>query len=200
MNRIFRTFLLISCLVLVAGPTPARAWPASVYPEIFRNAREVLPPPLGRLLEDMGSFLRQPCNRVDVEEAVERAISEFSKRSGNLELAIAALRDAGCATAAINDPGMDRFVESQEKKFAVVFYGYHATIRDGDLAGYLKVRGEERRKFDSRFERSRELPSRSASVELSPEFGVASIAFSRAVTDVANLWFHIWTSVNGAIN
>ncbi len=199
MNRIFRTFLLISCLVL-AGPTPARAWPVSVYPEIFRNAREVLPPPLGRLLEDMGSFLRRPCNRVDVEEAVERAISEFSKRNGNLELAIAALRDAGCAAAAINDPGMDRFVESQEKKFAVVFYGYHATIRDGNLTGYLKVRGEERRKFDSRFERSRELPSRSASVELSPEFGVASIAFSRAVTDVANVWFHIWTSVNGAIN
>ena len=191
---------MISGLVLVAAPTPAHSWPASLYPEIFRNAQEVLPPPLARLLEDMGSFLRQPCKPGDVEETVQRAISEFSKRGGNLESAIAALRDAGCAAAAINDPGMDAFVEAQEEKFAVVFYGYHATIRDGDLAGYLKVRGEERRKFDSRFERSRELPSRSASVELSPEFGVASIAFSRAVTDVANVWFHIWTSVNGAIN
>ena len=200
MNRIFRTSLLVFCLVLPAAPAPLQAWPTSLYPEIFRNARKVLPPPLSRLLEDMEPLLRQPCTAVRVEDAVDRAIAELSKRDGSLELAIGAIREAGCAAAAINDPGMDTFVAAQGKKFAVVFYGYHASIRDGNLARYLEIRAEEQQKFSSRFDRASELPSRTTSVELSPEFGMASIAFSRAVTDVANVWFHIWTSVNGAIN
>jgi hypothetical protein len=199
MHRILATSLLIS-VALLATPRPALAWPADLYPEIFRRAREVLPPPLGQLLKDMTPFLHQPCKTTGVPEAVERAITEFTKRNGSVDRAVGALRDAGCAAAAINDPGMDTFVQTQGKNFAVVFYGYHATILDGDLPGYLKVRREETEKFSRRFERSSELPSRTSRVELSPQFGMASIAFSRAVTDVANIWFHIWTSVNGALN
>ena len=113
--------------------------------------------------------------------------------------AIGALKDAGCAVAAMNDPQMDSLVEAQRQNFAVVFYGWHPDIQNGDLSEYLRIRAEERETLANRFGRRSELPNRTDDVTLSPEFGMASIAYSHAVTDVANVWLYVWTSVNGAL-
>ena len=178
---------------------PLEAWPADSYPEIFAKAINVLPPALQRLMSDMESVLDQPCGPVAIDEATRRAIQEFRNPTGDLRRAIGAMRDAGCAAAAANDPEMDQLVRTEGEKFAVVFYGWHPVIRQGDLARYLEVRDEERRNLTNRFARASQLPNRSDTIELSPEFGLASLAFSHAVTDVANVWMHIWTSVNGAM-
>ena len=191
---------IILCLLWLALPTPSEGWPSSQYREIFLNAHKVLPPPLRQLLIDMDAVFEQPCEPSVLEQSVDRAIAEFSKRDGNLQRAVEALRDAGCAAAAMNDPRMDSLVQSHGRKFSVVFYGYHPSVRDGNLAGYLAIRHEAQNRLAGRLEQAAQLPSRSDQVELSPEFGVASIAFSHAVTDVANVWFYIWTKVNGAIN
>ena len=187
------------CLVMGVPGQPLEAWPASSYPEIFAKAINVLPPALGQLLGDMESVLDQPCGSVAIDEAARSAIDEFQSTTGNLGRAVGAMRDAGCAAAAANDPEMDQLVRTESEKFAVVFYGWHPVIREGDLARYLEVRDEERRDLTNRFARASQLPNRSDTIELSPEFGIASLAFSHAVTDVANVWMHIWTSANGAM-
>jgi hypothetical protein len=152
---------------------------------------------LSALLRDFETVLLQPCGRLSAEEAAAVAISEFSNRSGDPRIAVAAIRDAGCAAVAMNDPQLDSFVDANFGKFAVVFYGYHDTIQNGNLGQFIRIRTEEHDRLMRRLRRFSELPNRSDTIDISPQFGIASIAFSHAVSDVANIWFHIWKSARG---
>jgi hypothetical protein len=183
-------------LVALAGAAPA--WPPPIYTEIFRDARGTLPAPLQQLLRDMEPLLTRTCDAAALDEAASRAIAHFSDDGGDLAAAVEAMREAGCAAARLNDPGLDALVAAQQSRFPVVFYGWHTSIRDRDLAGYLKIRQAEVAELAARLGRTSELPNRSQMVELSPEFGMASIAYSHAVTDVANVWLYIWISANGS--
>jgi hypothetical protein len=188
----------LALAVVLSAAAPGHAWPNAAYRQIFLEARKALPEPLQQLLADAAPILDQTCGPMGLDEAVDRAIAGFSDEGGDLPGAMDALRDAGCAAAALNDPGMDALVTQQQSRFRVVFYGWHPAIRDGDLGAYIGERQAEIAELAARYERTSQLPNRSEQVEVSPEFGVASVAYSHAVTDVANIWLYIWIAVNGA--
>lgn len=198
MRGIGRLLLLLGVAAGLFSPPPAEAWPGPAYPEIFAEAQQTLPSPLRQLLADMEPVLHEDCGMMSLEEATRRAIDQFARPEGGVQAAVAAMRDAGCAAAAINDPDLDALVESYRERFSVVFYGWHPALQARDFAGYVAARTSEVEALETRFRESAALPNRSDMVELSPEFGLASLAYSHAVTDVANVWLFIWTAVNGS--
>jgi hypothetical protein len=189
--------IAVFLLLCFAFQAPLEAWPAASYPAIFRNAQLPLPKALATFLNDFGSVLMSPCRTMPAEQASRAAIAQLSKKNADPREAVAAMRDAGCAAAAMNDPKLDALVQSQNSRFSVVFYGFDDRVQTGDLNGFLKTRSEESERLLLRLRRSSELPDKSAAVETSPQYGIASIAFSHAVTDVANVWYYIWKEAGG---
>ena len=192
-----KRFAALILLCLTAPRSQLHAWPAASYSQIFRNAQRPLPRSLAAFLKDFDAVLMSPCRVSPVEQAVQAAIEQLSKKAADPRISAAAIRDAGCSAAAMSDPKLDALVESQAGRFSVVFYGFDERIQAGDLKGFVRARTDENERLLQRLRRSSELPDRFTSVETSPQFGIASIAFSHAVTDVANVWFHIWKEAHG---
>jgi len=193
MNRLWIPLLALLTML----PGNLGAWPASAYPKLFENAIHPLPKTLAELLKQYETVLTEPCRKQTVEAASQSAIEQLLRKESDPRMAVAAIRDAGCAAAALNDPQMDKLVDANASRFVVVFYGYHDRILAGDLAGFLRTRSQERELLSRRLNRSSQLPDRSTVIDTSPNFGIASIAFSHAATDVVNVWFHIWKESHG---
>jgi hypothetical protein len=184
-------------LLLVLQAVQVEAWPRASYRRIFQDARRPLPPALATFMKDFESVLLGPCRTSPAEDAVKNAIEQLNKKSGDPREAVAALRDAGCAVAEMNDPKLDGMAASQTDRFSVVFYGYDERILKGDLKGFLEFRRQESERLLTRLRRYTELPDQSTAIETSPQYGIVSIAFSHAVTDVSNIWYYIWKEANG---
>ena len=190
----------LALAILLALPANLAAWPATASAGIFKNAIHPMPKELSALLNDNLEVLMAPCRPLSPDAAAKAAIQQLSQKASDPRLAVAALRDAGCAAAGISDPKLDSFVNANFEKFSVVFYGYDDRLLAGDLSGFLKTRTDESARLLARLNRSSELPNKNTAIETSPNFGIASIAFSHAVTDVVNIWFYVWKESRGATN
>src|SRR5688572_4574172 len=192
-----RRLIASTLLILTALSCNVDAWPAASYSRIFLDARRPLPKALATFLKDFETVLTGPCRPVPVEQSVERAVAELAKKNMDPREAVALMRDAGCAMANINDPKLDAMVASQVNRFSVVFYGYDDRIVKGDFKAFLAARTAESARLLQRLKRYSELPDKTTDIETSPQYGIAAIAYSHAVTDVANVWYHIWKEAHG---
>ena len=188
---------ILALTFLLFLPASLSAWPAAASAGIFKNAIHPMPKALSSLLNDNLQVLMSPCHPLSPDAAAKSAIQQLSQKDSDPRLVVAALRDAGCAAAGISDPTLDSFVNANFEKFSVVFYGYDDRLLAGDLTGFLKTRTDESTRLLARLKRSSELPDRNTALETSPNFGIASIAFSHAVTDVVNIWSYIWRESRG---
>lgn len=195
-----KAITLSTFLALTFFQTQIHAWPAAAYSKIFQDARKPLPQALATFLKDFEPVLLGACRPAPLDQAVENAIQQLTKKEFDPREAVAAIRDAGCAAADLNDPKLDAMVASQSNRFSVVFYGFDERILKGDFKSYLKTRTEDSERLFQRLRRYSELPDQSTAIETSPQYGIASIAFSHAVTDVANVWFHIWKEAHGDLH
>ena len=190
-------------LLLLLGillPANLQAWPVSTYIRMFRDAQRPMPKAFSVFLKDFDRILAEPCRAAGAERlevAAARAIGQLSTKAGDLRAAAASIHEVGCVVAVLNDPQLDALVQTHGSAFAVVFYGFHPRILSGDLSGFLRTRAEEREALLRRLRRSSELPDRGGAIENSPQFGIAAISYSHAVTDLVNVWYHIWKQSNG---
>lgn len=139
--------------------------------------------------------------------AVEEPTSfrEVTRRFGELAHFVA---DAGFPPGAAGERGASRyadfgqFCQSRRDRFPLVFYGHEdPDLGRGDRRGFaLKVleraRAEDR-ELARAYEAAGDPPDPVAFDDRSVPFAVASLSYSRAVTDVVRVWLAAWRQAHG---
>jgi len=105
----------------------------------------------------------------------------------------------------VPDPAYDRygaFVETAMERFPVILDPTStANLRSDDLDGYLEAMSERVQPYGSRLEEvfrlDREKPDPQRFDDRSIAFGIASLSYSRSVSDVSRVWLYIWQQANG---
>lgn len=94
----------------------------------------------------------------------------------------------------------ERYFERRMPKFPTVFYGLDRNFR---LSGYLDRTFARSRKFyplvGEEYFRTGKRRSSSEFDDRSTAFAIASISYSRAVTDLVNLYYFIWKEAGGDV-
>jgi hypothetical protein len=95
-----------------------------------------------------------------------------------------------------------KLLAAKHTKIPVVFYGYEdRLLKEKNLKGYLESTIERSQQQRDKLIRSYAAHGNVAhladSDDRSPAFGIASLFYSHAVSDVANLWLYVWKEARG---
>lgn len=95
-----------------------------------------------------------------------------------------------------------RYVESNLRKFPLVFTGYHDTDLDrGDVAAFVDAivarASRQYSRIGQDYIRQGHLVSSEVFDEFSFAFGIGALATSNAVGDTAKIWLHLWKEAGG---
>ena len=220
MNRILPIAILLTIAAL-----PAAAWTKASDVRIARKAAALAPPDLRTMLERFeGDYLRGVAAAQESNDSAPRIREQIEKHTAatiamirtnqpmsavveRLGILAHYVADANSPFSVGRDDALaasradyEAYFERRMQKFPTVFYG-------------LARRFELRSYFDRTFARSARFypllheeyfrygERRTSSVfdDRSTAFGIASISYSRAVSDLVNLYFHIWKEAGGDV-
>lgn len=221
MRRLFTLLLLI--------PAAALAWTPAADERIAKKGAELAPPDLRLLIqlhepdykiglergriEEGSEAHRKRALRERIERETTAAISMIRKgeRMANVVERLGVLAhlvaDANNPFHIADDPRLtpmhddfERYFERRMPKFPTVFYGLDRHFR---LGTYLERTFSRTAKFHplvkEEYFRGGARRSSDDFDDRSTAFGVASICYSRAVTDVVNLYYYIWKEAGGDV-
>jgi len=98
-----------------------------------------------------------------------------------------------------------QYVERSLDKIPFVFEpGGPAELQEGDLEGFVMIRARQAARsyelIGPAFRDDGTAISQDAVDERSIPFGIASVSYSQATTDIVRLWRYVWISVNGDLS
>jgi len=198
-------------LIFALLPFNAHAWTLVADRQIAAAGAKLAPPDLYIVIKDF--------NR-DYTRGIEKALAEegnhgvLRERIDNETRGVIAMLKANEPMSAVverlgfiahlltdantPDAGADftHYFESRITKFPTVFYGPEPRLRVGAFVDHIVSRtatfkplvAEEYTRGDS-----------ASFDDRSTAFGVASVCYSHAVTDTANLFTHIWREAGGVV-
>jgi len=134
------------------------------------------------------------------------SFSEVAQRLGQLGALVLAVNDpTHYAGASANErAAFLRQVERSRERFPFVFDGHGAPeLRTGDVQHYMRVSARRARFYGEQLRSSYFVPLRGGrEVSFDPRsmpFGIASIAYSHAISDLVRIWFYSWRAGGGDV-
>jgi hypothetical protein len=221
-----RGFVLFLLILL---PIPAAAWTPAADARIAKKGADLAPPDLRMLIERFDADYRRGLERARTEENGTHREQRLRERLERETVSIAAAIRKGDAMPVIverlgvlahlvadaNNPfhvraddtrlaasqdDYERYFERRMPKFPTVFYGLDRNFR---LPAYLDKTFARSRKFyplvGEEYFRTGKRRTSAEFDDRSTAFAIASISYSRAVTDLVNLYYFIWKEAGGDV-
>lgn len=97
----------------------------------------------------------------------------------------------------------ERFLEARQPRFKVAFFGYGSPELDrGDVPGFVRSCAERSRRCGPLLgqmfvKEDGTIAKGSGFDDKHPVFGIASLAYTHAITDTARAWLYVWIRANG---
>jgi hypothetical protein len=199
---------LLFPLLFLAAAIPAHAWTPAADHRIAIKGAEMGPPDLRLVIEQFrDEYLRgvdMPIDRSTLRPRIEaeaRGIVQMIRTNKPMVLVVQRLGMLARLVSDANNPlqgdaDFERYFESRLKRFPTVFYGVDRRFAVGS---YLDRTFARTARFAPLMSEEYTRGNSTTFDDHSTAFGVASVCYSHAVTDVANLQVFIWKEAGGSV-
>src|SRR5262245_32910854 len=197
--------LLIALLFL---STNAQAWTRTADHRIALKSLDYAPPDLRLVVEQFrDEYLRgveMPVDRAQLRPRIEaeaRGIVQMIRTNKSMALVVERLGYLARLVSEANNPRQsdadyELYFERRMERFPTVFYGLDRRLA---LGPYLDRTFARTAKFVPLMDEEYTRGSAATFDDRSTAFGVASVCYSHAVTDIANVQYFIWREAGGNV-
>jgi len=211
-------------LIALLLPRTASAWTRVADERIAKKGAALAPPDLRLLIDKFDSDYKKGLDRGDAEEGEAHRRAQLKQRIAKETRGVIAMirgnepmagivERLGTIAHLVSDanspfhvtgelklkPDYEAYFERRMPKFPTVFYGLDPAFR---LDAYLDRTFARSTKFYPLVAEEYSRAPHESSLDFddrSTAFGVASICYSRAVTDLVNVYYYIWREAGGDV-